>query len=257
MSSNPTGLKKLSSPDSGTEDKVYGVDWNQLVDTLNNVFVSSSKLNWDSLDGYWMSDHFNAGSTETGEIGELGWQTTTGTISQQSSEAGRPGIYRATTGTTSGNVANIVLPSFIHSSDKFEIRVAVRVPTVTSVKVKIGLTSLATDGDIGASENGIFFHFDPSANANWRAVTVSAGTSTITATDISVSANTWYLLTIIRRTIARDGVNRVEFYVNNVLKATHTSNISETSLDMAMVVETATSAARTLDVDLFIARIWV
>jgi hypothetical protein len=44
-----SGLKHLSSPDSGAEDKVYGDDWEDLVDLLDLLLNASKKFPYSSL----------------------------------------------------------------------------------------------------------------------------------------------------------------------------------------------------------------
>jgi len=69
-------LKKLSSPSSGTEDKVYGEDWNNLVDLLQGgssgqVFTGQGVGN----DPTWSSDlNVNDITANNVQVGDLNFK---------------------------------------------------------------------------------------------------------------------------------------------------------------------------------------
>jgi hypothetical protein len=91
-------------------------------------------------------DDFFAQSTETGEIGELGWSFANGSIVATSSSANRPGVITLRSGTTANQVAYMYLsasastPSFLKSEfDTVYFSVSL-VTTGTDFSVKFGLS---------------------------------------------------------------------------------------------------------------------
>jgi hypothetical protein len=81
--------------------------------------------------------------------------------------------------------------------------------------------------------NGVYFLYDeggvitgnPSGSANWKCVTISASTRTFTTTSVAVTASAWVKLRIEINAAATS----VGFYINDVLVATHTTNIPTSS----------------------------
>ena len=157
-------------------------------------------------------DEFLGGSNETGEVGELGWTTFgTGTLSQLGAIANHPGIYQiqvnnAGMGVRLGN-------NNIEMADLWDI-VAIVSPTVSvaNARIRIGMSpDHSLEGQTVA-----FFEYDPAVSANWRAVDVED-----TDTGIAVVIGTWYVLRI-----RRVSATNTEYYVDDVLKATHTSSVT-------------------------------
>lgn len=115
---------------------------------------------------------------------------------------------------------------------------------ITSYETLIWLPSLSTSGErfsclIGFSSgvlnqnnsfNNIAFLYDEGniafagaggASANWRAVTTDSGTRTFTDTGVSVNAGAFIKL----RIVVNANASSVEFFIDNTLVATHTTNI--------------------------------
>jgi len=160
--------------------------------------------------------------------------------------AGHPGVLRLVTGTTSGNNKRIhqgiAVADGIHTPD-FVQRFSwiVRIPTITSIVIRLGLmqdVSLASGGTAGA-----YFEFDPTASANWRYITRQASTSTANNA-LTVTANNWYVLEA-----RRLGTGNWEFWANGVLRATNSANLPTTACNFGALCQTATTAARNLDLD--------
>lgn len=203
-----------------------------------------------------MVDDFLPGSTETGEVGWFGWNFTangTASISQQAAEANRPGITRVQTGTTSGNdtrlhLGNVATTGIVVPTNISYIRWNVRVPTITTYSVKVGIMQDVADVTTGTSGTaGAWFEHFPATNANWRCFTRQASTSS-TALDTTVAAvaNNWVQLEMV---CLQNG--NWQFALNEVLSGTISSNQPTTACNIGIVVETLTGAARNIDVDFF------
>ncbi len=83
-------------------------------------------------------------------------------------------------------------------------------------------------------QQGIFFLYDEGGvlafganppSPNWKCVTINTGTRTFTTTSVPVTASAWVKLTI----EINANASSVEFFIDNVSVATHTTNIPSTS----------------------------
>jgi hypothetical protein len=196
-------------------------------------------------------DEFCFGNTTTGRVGELGWlqvATGSGTIAATVGVANHPGIYTLSTGTTSGSTQRIDLTAEAYlPADIDSIQGIIRPTVITSAKYRFGL--LVSTGTLGEGSDGVYFSFSPADSANWRAITESGGVKTATNTTVAVTANNWYFLEL-----RRLSNGNWEFYVNNVLEATHSTNIPTAANEVTFVAENTAAANKTLDVDWFYVR---
>lgn len=198
-----------------------------------------------------VEDQFLGGGITSGTIGNTGWIETTSAAGTNSLQAGgvtRGSVFRLVTGAVSGNnkrlhygqVANdpIVNPALF---DRF--RFIVRVPTITTVVVRLGLlqdVSAAAGGTAGA-----FVEFDPAAATTWRFITRQASVSATPLAGPTVVAGNWYFFEVRRRP---SGIGW-DYLVNNVAIGSLTANLPTTSCNFGALLQTATAAARNLDFD--------
>jgi hypothetical protein len=194
------------------------------------------------------ADHFQ-GAIGSGAIGNMGWVETNsaaGTNSLQAGGVNHPGVLRIATGAVSGNNKRLHLGSTASDAsftptlfDRFLW--VVRIPTITTLTVRLGLmqdVSAASGGTAGA-----YFEFDPTASANWRMITRQASAST-TNNAVAVVANNWYALEARRL----DSGNW-EFWINGVLRFTHSATLPTTACAFGVLCQTGTAAARNVDLD--------
>jgi len=192
-------------------------------------------------------DEFMAGSTETGEIGDLGWSTgaTVGTItvSRVAAEANNPGMINVDVSATLNGIVSVNLgggSNNIDPDDSFDITFRVRPQDNTNQELRVGMQTGATSAP-GAA--GIYFIHDTNtpnssetAAANptlteWACVTRASSVSTLTDANVTVTINTWY-----KMRITRDASN-VYFYIDNVLVCTHTTNIPSSVVNPMVIIE--------------------
>lgn len=201
-----------------------------------------------------LSDEFMPLSTETGEIGAMGWSSSAAGTAQNApgnSATNHPGVFTIGSGTTSGNNTRLHLgpnsTQGIFAADQLVyLGAIVRIPTITSIKVRIGIGADVSGATFGT--DGAWFEFDPSADASWRCITrVSNNNEGPTDTAVDVVATNWYLLEIYRNPTSGNW----EFYVNGVKLATHSTQKPSAVMQAGFYVETATTASRTLDIDWF------
>ena len=200
-------------------------------------------------------DDFEPGSTETGEIGQWSWNTTasgTAANAQQAGEASHPGIWRAQSGTTSGNnsrihLGNAVTTGVVIPTDVARLRWIIRIPTVSSIIVKIGMgqdISVSTADQWGTA--GMWIELDSAGSANWQTETRQASTTTTNTGASAVTANNWY---DIEQVQLQNG--NWQFVVNKTILFTHSANQPTTACNLGVLVHTVTAAARNIDIDFF------
>lgn len=200
-----------------------------------------------NLGTFHLSDDFTCGGVSA--TGIPNWTETSsaaGTNTKQAGGVNHSGVLRLTTGAASGNNKRLHLgnaandPSFAPASfDRFIW--IVRIPTITTVTVRVGLMqdiSAASGGTAGA-----YFQFDPAVSAGWQTVTRQASAST-TNTSVTVVAGNWYTLESRRL----DSGNW-EFWINGVLRFTHSATLPTTDCAFGALVATGTTVARNLDLD--------
>jgi hypothetical protein len=97
-------------------------------------------------------------------------------------------------------------------------------------------------------EGGVYL--SANASPNFKCITRAGTTNTTTVTSIAVTAGQWYKLRININAAA----SSVEFYIDNVLRATHTTNIPLTTTPMFIanaIIKNTGSTARAMQTDYF------
>jgi len=130
------------------------------------------------------------------------------------------------TGTVSGNTAGLVSADFTRFRRDWlpDLSIAaVTGPTITSIRYWIGMFSANPDAvsDLNAI-HGAAFRYDTGVDgtAFWRCVTGNnGGSETSTTTTVAITSSTRYLLRI------EAGASNVNFYIDGVLVATHTTTL--------------------------------
>jgi hypothetical protein len=89
------------------------------------------------------------------------------------------------------------------------------------------------------------FEYIDSSDTYWMMVTGTGSASTRTATDITVVANTWYTLRVVRTATG------VDYYINGVSKGSITTTLPDTALNFGFHIQTNTTVAKYLQCDFF------
>lgn len=239
----PAGRSTSSTPNAN-------INASEIIDKRPTV-VDDADIGGDFLG----SSLSNTAATSAGSIGEMGWTLsgTTAAPAFQASVAGRPGIVRSATGTTSGNRCSFHFGSAANSAvfapvDIARLTFGIAIPTITTMAAKAGFgvdLSAAAAGDHGTA--GMWVEFVPATSAKWRFCTRQASVTTVNPdTGADVAANTWYRFDIIRK---QNG--NVQFLKNLVLAFEHTANLPTTVGNVGTTVHTLAAAARNIDHDYF------
>jgi hypothetical protein len=212
----------------------------------------------DFLDPNYMvvQDEFTccsiSNTNTSNSIGVLGWGTSaTGTSAPvvTAGVASHPGIITLTTGASSGDnnrlhLTDAAATAFSVPADIERFAWIVRVPTITTASVRIGIGQDISSTTFGTA--GAWFSYDAAVSTFWQTITRQASTSTTNTSAVTVTAGNWFLLQAIRL-----ASGNWEFYINGTLVFTHSANLPTTACNVGCMVQTATTAARTLGVDWF------
>jgi len=193
------------------------------------------------------------------------WNQSSGSNSTGNSLSGAQGTQICTTGiiitggggTTLGDVNNGMI--FI-GNGAWSYKTRLYIPTLsTATERYIIFEGFQANASFTNTTNMVGFMYDEggtyatgvsAGSPNWKCFTISASTRTITTTSTIVNAATW---TKLRIEINAAGTS-VGFYVNDVLVATHTTNIPSSSTTLHpgnFIVKSAGTTARTYARDYF------
>ncbi len=207
-----------------------------------------------------LKDDFIGGSLESGEIGELGWMSTAGTITNVGGDAlTHPGTKNLDTSAVINTIIKLFIataPSASQMSPEgnFDITFIIRPKTNTNQELRVGLSV-----DLGDAPpaSGIYFLHDTNATssetgganpttANWVCITRSGSISTLTNTGVACTADTWYKLRI-----RRISSSSIEFFINGVSVGIHSTNISNATMTTGINLENLEALSKTVDIDYF------
>lgn len=254
--------KVLATTEGGTNVAAAGTSGNVLTSDGANWTSAAASGGLSSLlnTPEWFDD-FQCGSTETGEIGELGWltQVNGGTFSLPTG-LNKPGVAQlsvTTTGTTIGIITQSV-SSVQTGLGILTYKTSVNLPILSAadeiIKVWIGLFDNASFNDSG---EGIYFTYSHSLNSgNWTLNTSDSPGST-TATSSGIAATTgWVQLGFVCNAAATS----VEFFIAGVSVGTITTTIPQSTdlstwfYGLSKTGGTTGTAARVLNIDAFYAK---
>ena len=195
-------------------------------------------------------EEFLGGTNEDGEIGENGWtvELSGGTAAViDTTNAQHPGIKSLTSGFVSPNMATIRLgQNNLDQADNHDVTMIMRTTTaaLTSLIFRGGIASDIRDGQTVTS---MIFEFDPDlGDTNWMAVTSDDyGSASYTRTDtgIAVAQNAWHVFRL-----KRSG-SSVEFYIDDVLVATHTETLPTGFGEIAFTTANRVNGIKILQAD--------
>jgi len=224
-----------------------GINWfGMYID--NGLPLETSVLLFDEFSS-------SSGAEASAVQGELGWAavivgTTGDDVTIVDGVVNHAGILRIGTGTTSGNTWTLGLGqsaalTYMDLDDTYEMTTMVRIPTITTLAVHIGISETTSSW---TTTDNVSFRFDPAVSANWRCVTRDSADET-TTTGTAVVANQWYKLKIIN-----DG-STTRYYIDNVNVCNHSAQDPNGLANPAYFISTGAAATRQLEMDYF--RLWM
>lgn len=215
--------------------------------TLKSSSASSPATAWEASGIMFRREWqllADPGAASATSVGLLTAPTLSGTVSSQDN-ATRP-FVRHVTGAVSGNSGGVLSGFNVTRSGWLSKTAFVYQPgsTITSGRWWCGfttadLTAVATP----TTEHVAAFSYDTGRDGTvfWRTVTCDGTTATVTASSVAFAASTTYNLRI-----EMNGVTNVLFWIDDVLVATHTTNLPAVTqlLGFQMSVTTLTAATR-------------
>lgn len=215
------------------------------------TYIESQQL--DPSTATVLRDDFLFASTETGEIGDLGWGFTNGTWNLINPVAGYPGIARRASTAVSGTVASIFTggggTSVVIRWDQFDEQTWVIRPVTADADydIRVGLFS---DLTADPPSNGVYVE-RLAADAAWYGVTRAGGTQTRSAS-LGAFAADW-----VKIKIRRIDATTVGFTVDGGTEVTQTANVigDTTVAAFGAQVIPKSANARSVDFDFFSQRL--
>ena len=187
-------------------------------------------------------DEFLGGGYSAGTIGELGWMSSAASVYGWDGLANHPGIIRIGNSYTVPSVNYLKLGSgsaitrtVIPQDIEYMALIMTPQSGTSLLAMRFGLLYLSSASQ--ETTNGIYFSFNAPVSNKWRAITKDAFGTTATTLSPYYSNGTWYQLEIIQ-----NGGNW-EFWINGVLEATHSTNITTTYCSPTIALEVLTGGA--------------
>lgn len=201
-----------------------------------------------------LRDDFMVNSTESGEVGELGWGFTNGTWTMVNADANHPGTSRRTTTAVPGMVASAFLgggggvPGI--RFDQFDELTWIIKPVTTAGGFDIRF-GLANDIDANPPIHGAYIE-KLSTDTNWFGVGRISNSQTRSDLGVAVAADTWAKLKM-----RQVSATVLGFSVNGGAEVQVTSNVPIASIALAVgfQVTPTTANARDIDTDAFSMRL--
>ena len=159
------------------------------------------------------------------------------------------GIYYGTTSTGASGAAglagsiSLLFSSWNRLSIAYRFKVNTLADGTNSYRVFLGFNHSTSSNSTPTTRSAGFFYSN--ATANWQAYTYNGSVGTTTDTGIAAVAGSFN--TFLVRT---NGATSVEFLINNVIVATHTTNIPTTAVcPYLSILKTAGTTARDFYID--------
>jgi len=194
----------------------------------------------------YLRDEFFGGVGVTGSIGDLGWNFNGGSVSAGGGTTNEPGLYTLATGGSSGTTCSIYThgTATMFTPGTHDLVWRVRVNTNdANTTIQIGMQDSVTSV---TPTNGCYFQ-KLDADTNWFAVSRAAGTQTGTRTDTGIAITTSFTTFRIVRTASA----QVDYYINGILVATHTTNIHAANCNTVLAIKNSAAADKTMSVGFF------
>jgi len=161
-----------------------------------------------------------------------------------------PGIYNTETHTATNGASGLsgansyVFSQFARLSFAANMRIVTLADGTNSYRILIGFNSSNSASDSGLTRSAGLYYSN--SNANWQAITYNASVGTTTDTGVAAVADGSYNTFCVRA----NGTASVEFLINGVTVATHTTNIpSSTVTPYVTIAKSAGTTSRTIRLD--------
>lgn len=209
--------------------------------------LTKAKSNWyNNLSDFDLLDDF----TNANLSNILNQDNRNGGFQSNVGVADSAGIYNTETGTNTNGASGLsgslsfVFSQFSRLSFAGQMRIVTLADGVNSYRILIGFNSGVAATDSGLTRSAGLYYSN--ANANWQAITYNASVGTTTDTGIAAVADGSYNTFCVRA----NGTASVEFLINGVIVATHTTNIPSSFVTpYATIAKSAGATSRVMRLD--------
>jgi hypothetical protein len=216
-------------------------------------------FDFQTKEGFYLFEDFLGNGVPTTSVMWGGESSGAGssivTVNNYPNRTNQQGVLRFATGTTSTGLAQKRLgdnnsTSHYLGNGIYTLQFFVNIETLSTSSERFYSIFGATTNAAFGNTNGIFFIYDEgvgtygTASPNWKCITRNS-TITSTITTIPVVASQWYVLKI----VVNANASSVQFYIDNVLVATHTTNIVTIITPRVAHVKTVGTTSRNAYVD--------
>jgi hypothetical protein len=209
--------------------------------------LTKAKSNWyNNLSDFDLLDDF----TQATVSNILNQDSRNGAFQTNPGSTDGPGIYNTETHTATNGASGLagansyVFSQFARLSFAANMRIVTLADGTNSYRILIGFNSSNSAADSGLTRSAGLFYSN--ANANWQAITYNSSVGTTTDTGVAAVADGSYNTFCVRA----NGTASVEFLINGVTVATHTTNIpSSTVTPYVTIAKSAGATSRTIRLD--------
>lgn len=189
-----------------------------------------------------LREEFLGGSLTSTTMGELGWTYANGSATAVTSEANHIGIINRSTGASSGTTAYTSLGGVTQGLLPMGTSKLWWIFRLNSNDANTSVRCGMLDG-LSVSPGAGQYLEKQDADTNWFAVVEHGNVQT--RIDMGVAIDTsWHTLLI-----DRIGNTAVNFYLDGILRATHTTGITTTACYINCQIINSAAAAKTIDLD--------
>lgn len=198
-----------------------------------------------------LSDEFVCVNTSDGQLGEMGWRKLTTAPSYVPGTTDHFGVLDCPTTAVSGNIGGIAATAtpasngFILPPMVSQVIWIIRAVQTANTLFRVGLCQDPTVTSGGT--DGAWWDFNVASDTHWRSISRGTSTNTTNNSSTTVTAGNWYKLELRKLT------TNWEFWLNDALAFTHSTNLPATSVPLIpfAAVETNTTTVMHIAVDYF------
>lgn len=209
----------------------------------------------DPVTGPFLVDDFMGGSTETGEVGSLGWDFSNFTIAGVQPLTGHPGIISLTSSAVAGTncilylmSGNASLGCFFNAVEKHVFVFREAAAGITDVVMRVGVSS-----NWGANPPGVSVYLEKlTTDTNWHLVTRVGGVDNRVDTGLAAGTTNW-IKAVFRRVSGTDW--RVSINGGAEIASTASSPTGTSPCQPGIQMVPSTNNARVMQLDYFSQRL--
>jgi len=248
--------KYIEYSDTGTTaNKIIKLDGAAKLPAVNaSQLTNLPSAGFDPTTTVELMEEFVGGTTTSGQIGQYGWRFATnnvGTISSTVSSSGKIGIIKVRSGASAGSFGYLYLANIeggaiiLGNQGGYTSIISVANSQAANAEATLSI-GLITTGAVPV--DGVYFK--AIGTGNWFAVTRAANVDITTNTNIaqSTSFKTFKM-------VMNSAGTSVEFFIDGISKAIHTTNIPTAVLYPLFQIETSSATQYSLDTDYFYLKI--